>query len=171
MQRSTLDKMQREKALAVGVVCAARTSLCRGSFSARSTHPQCTLHTPPRSLVAHNLTPECMAGGGSQSSEACNDSKERGGDLMRSPSSYYKEIFSVRVGDAAQYESRCQKNAQNSNNIAARVALMFAGAEMMIDIFPVFALRHNGCRRARERVGAGNLLMHHGPLFIIFPRR
>jgi hypothetical protein len=33
---------------------------------------------------------------------------------------------------------------------SASVALMFAGAEMMIDIFPVFALRHNGCRRVRE---------------------
>jgi hypothetical protein len=43
---------------------------------------------------------------------------------------------------------------------------MFAGAEMMIDIFPVFALRHNGCRRVS--VGVGNLLMHHGERCLSF---
>jgi len=39
-----------------------------------------------------------------------------------------------------------------------------AEAEMMIDIFPVFALRHNGCR-------AGNLLMHRALLLIYYFRR
>jgi hypothetical protein len=67
-----------------------------------------------------------------------------GGDVMRSPLQHTTEgNFRLRAN-----ESR-RKNGPKQQPL--RQMLLAAAAEMMIDIFPVFALRHNGCR-------AGNLL-------------